>query len=233
LGRALNALREGTKDLHASVEKSSFARILIERRLTREAYVEHLASHFELHAALEAAVARTGDPRVAAVWRDEMVRTCDLRRDLEFLGSRPGELRPDVARVAREAVAAVARASGPELLGMLYVFEGSAMGATFLLARIREQLGLGADGTRYYGRGGPTFLSDFQAFGTRLDEALASDDDLAKSLEGARACFEAIGRVFDTLGTPRSTVAEHSLAAPRPSAVPLSAASVSVAGTSA
>lgn len=116
-------LRERTAAAHATVDAE------IGQFDTRESYGRYLTSIFQFRAPIEAALADADWPPALGEWRPRMISTA-IGQDLDDLAiPRPPT---SSARIATDS---------DRLLGLLYVLEGSALGARVLFERAKE-LGL-------------------------------------------------------------------------------------------
>lgn len=192
----MDRLKAETREAHLLTERTPFAQAMMRGTLTRSQYVAQLASFREVHRALEASLARSGE-RVSTVYRASMAKAALLERDLAFLGA------PE--RRAAVLTAVEARIEGDfrrqeddpaSLFGSLYVLEGSGLGAAFLLPRIQSQLALAEEGTRYYAGYGAAVLDQWRAFGRRMNEALRAREEQDRAVEATGLLFARIGDLF-------------------------------------
>jgi heme oxygenase (biliverdin-producing, ferredoxin) len=193
------ALRQATAELHRRAEHSPFQRLLVAGRLPIQSYVGWLEQMHCLYRVLEArwAGAASGGTSGLGSLLDGRGRTAELRRDLGHLVGMALDAEPlpatarFLARVERWA------SLGPgELVGMLYVLEGSTNGSRHIARVLRRVYpGLqGPDGLAFlepYGEGQP---ERWRQFKTDLDRAL-TPLMVPAAIAGACATFEAVTEI--------------------------------------
>lgn len=166
-----SALRYFTQDSHKRLDAT------VGMFDDKESYRRFLAGSYWFRKSLQAACARI-DFWPVELWLEE------LALDLQDLGD------ADIIPVTMRPISAPSRA---DQLGLLYVLEGSALGARLLLRRA-EELGYGPEhGGRHLYRQ----TADRQRWPAFLTLLEASDDiDQDRSLQTARACFTAAIGIF-------------------------------------
>ncbi|MEZ4236878.1 MAG: biliverdin-producing heme oxygenase [Myxococcota bacterium] len=167
------ALRAATADAHEAVEA---ALPFGAPDLDPDRYLAALQALRRFVADVDASV-----PRTALPWGPWLDRAAWLAADVAHLDGTAPPLQPRPLP-----------ADGPEALGVHYVLEGSALGATVLYRRLREQPWLADGGLAYFGalaeRAGPRW----KAFREHL--AAQPADDHAAIVRGAVAAF---GRLLE------------------------------------
>lgn len=172
-------LKVETRDLHARTERA-FARFDLTRR---EAYGEFLLAQATALLPLEAALTGQGAGDALEDWplraRGEL-----LRADLAALG------------LSEPLPQAEPRFANPDqLLGALYVLEGSKLGARLLLARVLAAHPAAAGATAFLAHGSdPARTAAWPSFLARLEAAPCSAARAAEALAGATAAFAMFGR---------------------------------------
>jgi heme oxygenase len=156
-------------------------------------------------AALEAELARATCPAVASVWSPDLVKLPLLERDLHHFAAlgtapEPGPAAEEFTEEIRRTGATEPR----ELLGVLYVLEGSTLGAMFLCRHVTEAYRLtDGNGAAYYGSGDRT---RWAAFTERLDRALDEPAVQERVLVAAERAYRHIalisGELSAGLGAP-------------------------------
>ena len=197
-------LRTATRAAHEALESTAFSRRLSEGALDLPSYARYLNAMWHFHSLLEAAAAASQDSDVATVWRDDMRRASALEADLSALER--GGLAVD--RGTDESVPAMAFSSlmydekrdQKNLIGMLYVAEGSRLGGRVLrkslLARHPHLKDAGLMYLQGYGdRSGQQWVR----FRARLDALTLGPVSERVVIEGAAAAFRAIQGVFAQL----------------------------------
>lgn len=201
-------LRTETRELHTATERTELAQAMIRGSFTRPQYVTQLAAYRRIHQALEASLAASSDGAVRGAYRSSMDKVALLDADLGYLADVP-VLRSPALEEALSAIlahATVAPSTGPEaelsaarLLGMLYVLEGSSLGAAFLLPRLKAGLGLEDEGIRYYAGYGPRTGAEWAAFSARMNESLVAPAAKDAAVDAARDLFRHIGVLFEAI----------------------------------
>jgi hypothetical protein len=107
---------------------------------------------------------------------------------------------------------------GAELLGRLYVFEGSTLGGRLLEPRIRAALALPPECLSYYRVYGDAVYSYWQAFGERMNETLRSEQEVAQAVGGAKQGFRDVQTLFEAIEPePGATETRRTASATEPS----------------
>jgi heme oxygenase len=195
----MTRLRVETRELHQAAERTFVARAIMGGTLTRAGYAAHLAGLCALHESLEFALDRSKDARVQAVWNPSMRRAPRLALDLRALRVAPAASHPGEAEARLAAASFLDEREPAALLGALYVFEGSSLGARVLLPLLEASLGLGPEATGYYRGEGARAGERFRAFSDRMNQALADGDGDA-AVRGAREAFLAVCALYDAVG---------------------------------
>lgn len=198
-------LRNGTRAWHQALENTGFATAMLAGTLPLDRYVGQLAAYRVVLAALEGELTRVTCPSVTSVWSPDLVKLPLIERDLHHftaLGTtpQPGPSAEEFAREIRRTAATEPR----ELLGFLYVLEGSTLGAMFLLRHVTEAYRLtDGNGASYYGSGDRT---RWAAFAERLDRALGEPAVQERVLAAADRAYRHVslisGELSAGLGAP-------------------------------
>ncbi|WP_405948175.1 biliverdin-producing heme oxygenase [Streptomyces prunicolor] len=198
-------LRNGTRAWHQALENTGFATAMLAGTLPLDRYVGQLASYRVVLEALEGELTRVTCPSVTSVWSPDLVKLPLIGRDLHHFAAlgttpQPGPSAEEFAREIRRTAATEPR----ELLGFLYVLEGSTLGAMFLLRHVTEAYRLtDGNGVSYYGSGDRI---RWAAFTERLDRALGEPAVQEKVLAAAERAYRHIalisGELSAGLGAP-------------------------------
>ena len=210
---AMDQLREGTQGEHEATEATDLSRSILAGTISREAYKAQLRAYHQVHHALERSLdaAARLSPALRAVVDEAGRKTPVLSDDLDYLADVVALDSADLRAAVAELVRFVNQVSPPVPLGALYVLEGSSLGATVLLPRLQEALGLRKQGLAYYRGHGAQTRSRWTTFGERMDAALADDAARAQAVAAARTTFAGLRNVFDAISAAQA----RSLAAPR------------------
>lgn len=172
-------LREGTTDLHESLESGL---PLGSMDLNRERYIQVLQGFRGFFASWEPVAQRAAPPALVD-FVTHRARTALLDRDLAALSSSPdGAVAlnlPDLSTT-------------PRLLGSMYVLEGSRLGGQSLVRGLEARLGLTPQhGLAFFTGFGPQTGSQWKAFCALLEEQV-SPVDAPHAVAAARATFLSI-----------------------------------------
>jgi heme oxygenase len=202
---ATQRLRRGTRTWHEALESTGFATALATGTLPLDRYVGQLAAYRVVLAALETEIARAVCPSVGSVWSPDLAKLPLVERDLRHFAALGTAPRPCPA--AEEFAVEIRRTAAvepTELLGFLYVLEGSTLGAGFLRRYVTEAYGLtDGNGVSYYGSGD---RARWAAFAERLDRALAEPAVQDRVLAAAERAYRHValisGELSAGLGDP-------------------------------
>ncbi|MFI5881974.1 biliverdin-producing heme oxygenase [Streptomyces sp. NPDC051554] len=206
VGTVTQRLRSGTRAWHEALERAGFATAMLAGALPLDRYVGQLAAYRVVLEALEGELTRATCPSVTAVWSPDLVKLPLLERDLHHFAATQGAL-PEPGPAAEEFVGEIRRTAATEpreLLGFLYVLEGSTLGAMFLCRYVTEAYRLtDGNGASYYGSGDRT---RWAAFAERLDRALGEPAVQKRVLAAAERAYRHIalisGELAAGLGAP-------------------------------
>ncbi|WP_406459608.1 biliverdin-producing heme oxygenase [Streptomyces sp. NBC_01622] len=192
--RATQRLRNGTRTWHEALERTGFATAMLAGTLPLDRYVRQLAVYHEVLRTLEAELAGATCSSVGAVWLPDLSKVPLLERDLRHfatLGATP-EPCPAATEFADE-IRRTAATDPPELLGFLYVLEGSTLGARFLLRYVTEAYRLtDGNGASYYGSGD---RARWTALTERLDRALGETAVQERVLAAAERAYRHVALI--------------------------------------
>ncbi|MCB0641222.1 MAG: biliverdin-producing heme oxygenase [Phaeodactylibacter sp.] len=136
----LERLRQATRSLHDAVEAAGYGAAIREGALQPDAYRRMVQMNHQLHSALEraleAAFEKLGDLNVPPFYQP---RSAWIAEDLQQLDL---EIPEPIQFEAFEQI--------PEVLGALYVLEGSMLGSKFILHRIEQMPAIKALNAHYF-----------------------------------------------------------------------------------
>jgi len=191
-------LRNGTRAWHQALETTGFATAMLAGTLPLDRYVGQLTAYRMVLEALEDELTRVTCPSVGAVWLPDLVKLPLVESDLRHFAAlgtapRPGPAAEEFAREIRRTAATDPR----ELLGFLYVLEGSTLGAMFLLRHVTEAYRLtDGNGVSYYGSGDRT---RWAAFTERLDRELGEPAVQERVLAAAERAYRHVALISEGL----------------------------------
>ncbi|XUL88305.1 biliverdin-producing heme oxygenase [Streptomyces galilaeus] len=189
--RATQRLRNGTRTWHEALERTGFATAMLAGTLPLDRYVRQLASYRVVLWALEAELAGATCSSVGAVWSPDLSKVPLLERDLRHFATL-GAI-PEPCPAATEFADEIRHSGATELLGFLYVLEGSTLGARFLLRYVTEAYRLtDGNGVSYYGSGD---RARWAALAERLDRALGEPAVQDRVLAAAERAYRHVALI--------------------------------------
>ena len=192
----LTRLRSETSARHQQTEALLYADKLMNGTLTRIEYEHLLAIHHLFHQSLEAAVAAqvvaTQTHFFAGYDRELRRKTPWLMADLQGLGLPLPDVYPGL----------FANWNGYQLLGALYVAEGSTLGGRVIANALRRTSGLGdvAAKSRFFGGYGEQIGPLWKAFGTYLTGRADGHDEVI--IGAAIGAFDRFQQVATQIASP-------------------------------
>jgi heme oxygenase len=191
-------LRQAIGQLHTSIEATPLATAMIGGTITREQYGFWLTQMFHLHSAVEDLLAASVG--LAAIYDPRtMTRSDALRRDAAALDLDLSD--PPCAAVETLICALSQTTSVPpwNLVGVLYVLEGSRMGSLALARPVARALGVdprpGA-GLDYHVEGAADRPRTWQAFRAKLAALPLSTGDEADVIAAAVVTMRQLAEVY-------------------------------------
>lgn len=199
----MDRLKAETSGAHELTESIPFSAAMVQGRLPLESYVGQLAAYSLVHEALDDALAASTHPAVKAVWRDDLAKAPLLAADLRHFASQRDSVPAEAMQVARAFagwISGLAIASPVALLGVLYVLEGSTLGATILRQHIARAYGLtGTDGLAYYSPYGNKVMPHWKEFKERMNGAVTDANEQQQVLAAADGTFQRVGDILRAL----------------------------------
>jgi heme oxygenase len=186
-------LKVATFGPHVRLQEVPYFQVLVACQLPLESYVGQLRAWAALHGVLEAALAASTHPALAAVWRADLQKVPLLQQDLRYFEPRAVA---DLREAAEESLRAVeqlrllALQQPVALLGWLYVLEGSTLGAQVLRPQlVRAFLLPDADGLAYFSSYGPAVHAHWAGFQQRMNDLRLTPAEAAHVAAAATECF--------------------------------------------
>lgn len=172
----LPALREATNAVHERLHVHPVTSVLVSPSLNEADYIKALRAFFGFHKAVEATSGTL--PTVYDIVHKSRLIESDLKT-----------LKADIASQAPCPPVALGQ-SANDLLGMMYVVEGSSLGGRVIAKNIARVLGLNAEfGARFFHGASPQPAEDWRTFIGILE----------KHCTDVLACVDAAVRTFDVL----------------------------------
>ncbi len=182
-------LQAATSNAHDGIEATPFYDALRAGTLPAAAAESYLHCLAIIHAVLERGLSTARDPRVGRVWRDDLAKLPHLIEDLAL---RPEGHLTAIDPAVRAALAMadqLVQSPEIELLGYLYVFEGSQNGGIALKSLFAKSLDVAPDALRYFGCYGKETRRAWTRFVTDLDAIRLTDPEGGRIEAAAVAAF--------------------------------------------
>jgi heme oxygenase len=203
----MDRLRGETRHAHERTEAVPFSATMLSGRLPVERFVGQLAAYLPIHSTLEAALATSTHRAVRSVWSADLAKAPLLVRDLEAFSARG--VRPEISGLAASAgftarIVEQSAACPVALLGMLYVLEGSTLGAAVLRGHLEAAYGAAhgvsaEQGLAYYSPYGASPMPHWKLFKESMNAAIVDPREQAMAIDGANEAFARIGEILAAL----------------------------------
>jgi heme oxygenase len=196
-------LREMLAPLHDAIERTALARRMAGGQVGRAEYVGLLQNLHGLHNALETALAKT--PSVAPWLTPAAQRTAALAADLAFWQAEAAEGLQKQRRLS-EHFERSAKTRPTAILGALYIFEGSRMGARVLRRSVARALGSEDalnQGLDYFVVGADEQAHRWSQFKRQLEQPSWSRREERNVLAGARHTMRGLLAIYRLVGGER------------------------------
>lgn len=199
----MRLLKQDTRSAHDRVEQIPYSIAIMDKSVSLERYIAQLHAWHTFMTALEdtldAHAAR--DPRIAALW-DPTTQTKSpwLEKDILALDPEHALADTDAARAARQYASAIGELDSLELLGHLYVHDGSGLGGLVLVKYLAEALGIERAGLRYHRGHGRATIELWRGFSARMDALITLETEHERVLKGANDAFDATSEILTALG---------------------------------
>lgn len=218
----MQALKAAVQDVHARVEALPFVAALTRGDLPLESYAAQLRAMAVLFATLEHELAQLGPGALGVELPVRPSRLTHLRQDLSGLDRLfLADLQTAAGHAQRLAeLIRHSRAAHPtDLLGILYVLEGTTLGNAVHLPDVLRTFGaMTEDTARFYQGYGPGTGPHWQAFQAAMNAAVLSPEDRGRVLQAALATFDHLEPLFAALYPVSATDRAFTAAALNPEA---------------
>lgn len=198
----MDRLKIETQEQHQYLESLPFFSALMEEKLPFESYVGLLRAMAVVHAVLEHEISLSVNPVISSVWQEKMRRLPFLEKDLSFIETKEiGDI-AEAANCALQLAEKIRLSSRPQsvdLLGCLYVLEGSTLGAQILRPKIAKLFNLRTEGLSYLSSHGSETAARWKKFKQRMNAANISEQQRKTVVEMACEVFQGITKIVSAL----------------------------------
>jgi heme oxygenase len=195
----MTRLRQYTSEAHKSLEELPFSKALMAKTLPLSSYIGQLEAYLLVQRTLEKRCQSNLDfPAIQAVWQADLIKTVWLKADLAYF--KYTEIpNTSVQRAILAVLRFVEQEKPYELLGTLYVMEGSMLGSRVLLPYLQAAYSLQEQGVRYYHGYGEDTQNHWQAFKLRMNAAITEVVSQTQAIEGAMQTFVQVKSLLTAL----------------------------------
>jgi len=177
----LNELREQTRPQHEALEQIPESKILTSESLDDSSYARYLSRLYPIVKAFEEDIFPIISKEIADL--DDRRKEPVLRRDLSEMG------------VDADALPAFSfdleSSTLPELMGMMYVMEGSTLGGKFIAGNVRKALDRGPEnGAGYFSVYGDSLGTKWKKFLDIFVNFVVTSNGETAAIKGARSMFD-------------------------------------------
>jgi len=194
-------LRTETASLHRRFERISFFEALRSGVLPKVAIVSFLRSLSIVHAVLEKSLSLVSHRQISDLYRSTLPKVPLLVADLEAVDAASlASVVPAIRGALDYADEILTNADDPfNLIGPLYVLEGSQSGVLALRLDYARCLNISAEQLSYFGCYGSETPMRWDAFLSRLNSLPLEGDQAARVVAAGVRCFERIGAICAAL----------------------------------
>ncbi len=198
----MKLLKEQTRANHDSVEKYAHSHRIMDGSLTLEQYKELVLKHFCFHRLLEGLASRVLTPEQAAKLDFEnRKKTALLRKDLEVLGISEQDISVNFDNITYSIN------SFEELLGALYVAEGSTLGGAVIKRKLLQNPETAGVPMHFYGCYGENIGTMWKSFIMNVVMAADSQEKSMTMVNKAKETFEFFEYILKNARTELKAVA--------------------------
>ena len=201
--KLMDLLKKETKDYHLKLESLPYFDALIEHTLPLECYVNQLRALSIIHGVLENEISNAEEPRLSALWDDELRKLLLLERDLSFFEPRiiSDAIAPVEAALSMTEKIRLRRIESPvTLLGYLYVFEGSTLGNNMHQPDISKTFHLsGLDGCGYYSSYRDNVQDHWRQFSATVNDTFDDGSLYDSIVSAAHEAFSGLEDLYTAL----------------------------------
>lgn len=184
-------LKTETACHHEAIENAKRFTRLGSEDFAKAEYIEILEKFYGFYKPLERAF-RQHPEVMAALNYDQRFKLPLLERDLTFFNHTAESLSQ-----LPECAALPPTESKAQVLGCIYVMEGSTHGSQFIARRLRTHFNLDGQGVTFYEGYSKDTMAQWKAFKTYLDESVDTNTEGNQVVKAASETFKALHRWMD------------------------------------
>ena len=199
----MDSLKEAIVNQQARMEALPFIAALTKGRLPLESYVGLLRAMAVIQGTLEHELAQIGSEAIRTVLLDRPSRLVHLRKDLSIFDQ---QLIPDIetvlghSRKIAERIRLYRVEQPDDLLGIIYVLEGTTLGNAVHLRDVLNCIGSKTSGKAYYYAGyGRETAKYWQAFRDAMNSLPMDEDGCKRIIQVALDFFDQLEALFSAL----------------------------------
>ena len=177
----LKHLKKQTASLHQETEQDNLAKYILDHSITLEQYKTLLKQNYKAYATINRLIKLNQDlvPSNLKEFADDQ-KVKDLAQDLKRLDAATPEVDVEDTKLVSPA----------ELLGMLYVVEGSMMGGLLIRKNLASCSNLEHIETHhFFGKNPPEVMSRWKSFTAGVESKAYSEAEMDAAAEGANFAF--------------------------------------------
>jgi len=199
----MDLLRESTAEMHTSAEGNQFQHQLGSGKVAPEHYGQYLEQLYLMHKKLADLLdgSKPANGALQKVVNDYHLDLTCVKNDLAHFGRKPESATAlNATEQLMTSMQNSANSDSSELLGFLYVLEGSTNGAKFMAKSLRAGLGLPEEaGASYFDRYGEKQRERWMAFKSAMNEIEFSEQQRGALVDKAKETFRSFGRIGDEI----------------------------------
>jgi heme oxygenase len=186
-----DVLKTETACHHEAIENAKRLTRLGSDDFSKAEYIDILEKFYGFYQPLERAFSKHTEV-MAALDYDQRFKLPLLQKDLTLFGHTPDSL----SRLPECEDLPTTETTG-QVLGCIYVMEGSTHGSQFIAKRLRAHFNLEGEGVTFYEGYGKDTMSQWKAFKTYLDQVVNQNGEDEAVVHAAAETFKALHHWMD------------------------------------
>lgn len=187
----MSRLHFSIQSAHKNIERNPFNQAILSHNLPISLYVGQLAAYLCIYRSLENAC-HSENPILARVWQADMAKLPLLQADLDCFALEMPRSLVQTATIAFVHYLEAIENHPFQLLGALYVFEGSTLGIPQLLPHLQSSYSLEHQGLSFYASYGDMNKLRWEGFKRRMNTTVT--DEIAQE-----ACIATAQQTFNLI----------------------------------